>query len=113
MSNNPRTRALLATGLTLIALAAAPRTASAADSLHPNLWPQGLHSPVLADTDGFVDRLLARMTLPEKVGQMIQADIASITPDELRSYKLGSTLGRRQRGARQQCSLSARKPGYI
>lgn len=92
MSNNPRTRALLATGLTLIALAAAPRTASAADSLHPNLWPQGLHSPVLADTDGFVDRLLARMTLPEKVGQMIQADIASITPDELRSYKLGSLL---------------------
>ncbi len=32
------------------------------------------------------------MTLAEKVAQMIQADIASITPDELRSYALGSIL---------------------
>jgi beta-glucosidase len=32
------------------------------------------------------------MTLEEKVGQMIQADIASISPEELRTYKLGSIL---------------------
>jgi beta-glucosidase len=32
------------------------------------------------------------MTLEEKVGQMIQADIASISPAELRTYKLGSIL---------------------
>lgn len=39
-----------------------------------------------------MDQLLAAMTLEEKVGQMIQADIASITPEELRTFKLGSIL---------------------
>ena len=92
MSNSPRTHAFLAAGLTMIGLGAIPRNAPAADSLHPNLWPQGSHSVALADTDPFVDGILARMTLEEKVGQMIQADIASITPADLRSYKLGSVL---------------------
>ena len=32
------------------------------------------------------------MTLEEKIGQLIQADIDTITPDELRKYKLGSVL---------------------
>jgi beta-glucosidase len=40
----------------------------------------------------FVEELLARMTVEEKVGQMIQADIGSITPEDLRSYPLGSIL---------------------
>jgi beta-glucosidase len=39
-----------------------------------------------------VAQLLAHMTLDEKIGQMIQADIASISPAELRTYKLGSIL---------------------
>jgi beta-glucosidase len=39
-----------------------------------------------------VDELLTHMSLEEKVGQMIQADIASITPAELSLYKLGSIL---------------------
>jgi beta-glucosidase len=39
-----------------------------------------------------VQQLLAHMTLEEKIGQMIQADIASISPAELRTYKLGSIL---------------------
>jgi beta-glucosidase len=42
--------------------------------------------------EAFVEQLLAHMTLEEKVGQMIQADIASISPEELRTYKLGSIL---------------------
>jgi beta-glucosidase len=32
------------------------------------------------------------MTLEEKVGQVIQADISSVTPDEAREYNLGSVL---------------------
>jgi len=43
-------------------------------------------------TEAFVDLLLAHMSLEEKVGQMIQADTASITPAELSAYKLGSIL---------------------
>jgi beta-glucosidase len=55
-------------------------------------WPAA--QPVALDraTEGFVDQLLQGMTLEEKIGQMIQADIASISPAELTQYKLGSIL---------------------
>ncbi len=36
--------------------------------------------------------LLDRMTLEEKVGQIIQADIASVTPEDVAKYNLGSVL---------------------
>lgn len=36
--------------------------------------------------------LLSRMTLEEKVGQMMQAEIKSITPDEVKQYHIGSIL---------------------
>src|SRR3984957_4014695 len=62
-------------------------------SVHANLWPDA--APVVSrtdQTDRFVERLLSQLSLEEKVGQMIQADIASISPAELRQYKLGSIL---------------------
>jgi beta-glucosidase len=40
----------------------------------------------------FVGQLVAQMTLEEKVGQLIQADVGSITPEELRRYRLGAVL---------------------
>ena len=40
----------------------------------------------------FVKALLARMTLEEKVAQMIQAEIKHITPAEMAEYRLGSVL---------------------
>jgi beta-glucosidase len=43
-------------------------------------------------TEAFVADLLAQLSLEEKIGQMIQADIASITPAEAQAYKLGSIL---------------------
>ena len=60
---------------------------------HPASWPQA-HSVGLVDakTERFIDDLMARLTLEEKVGQMIQADIASIKPEDLHSYPLGSVL---------------------
>jgi beta-glucosidase len=54
---------------------------------------QSLHvasGPV--DTEQFVERLVGQLSLEEKVGQMIQADIGSITPADLRQYPLGSIL---------------------
>ena len=36
--------------------------------------------------------ILAQMTLEEKIGQVIQADIASVTPAEVKRYNLGSVL---------------------
>jgi beta-glucosidase len=73
------------------AFAGAPNSPDS--SVHPNLWPDAPAAAVAADrTDRFVDRLLRQLNLEEKVGQMIQADIASISPAELRQYKLGSIL---------------------
>lgn len=64
-----------------------------ASTAHPDRWPaaksQGL---VDAATEARITTLMSRMSLREKVGQMIQGDTASITPDDLRAYPLGSIL---------------------
>ena len=61
---------------------------------HPALWPHAASPAALTDarTEAFVTDLMAKMTLEEKVGQLIQADIASITPEDLLTYPLGSIL---------------------
>jgi beta-glucosidase len=60
----------------------------------PELWPRAASPDAMSDprTEAFVEDLLSRMTLEEKVGQMIQADIGSITPEDLARYPLGSIL---------------------
>lgn len=61
---------------------------------HPALWPAA-HSPAaISDpaTEARITAMLARMTLEQKVGQMIQADISAITPADLARYPLGSIL---------------------
>jgi beta-glucosidase len=45
-----------------------------------------------SDVEAQVAALLARMTLEQKVGQMVQAEIRSVTPDDVRKYRLGSVL---------------------
>jgi beta-glucosidase len=81
--------ALLATTL----LTSASFAADSKSTAHPALWPaaksQGVVDP---QTEAFVDSLLAKLTLEEKVGQMIQADFASIKPEDLKIYPLGSIL---------------------
>ena len=59
----------------------------------PQNWPQ-LPPALSPDTqlEQRIDRLLARMTVEQKVGQLIQADIGSITTEDLRNYPLGSIL---------------------
>jgi beta-glucosidase len=60
----------------------------------PASWPTSRSPVTLTDarTEAFVSALLARMTLEEKVGQVIQADIGSITPADLARYPIGSIL---------------------
>ena len=76
--------------------APAPSTAATAQNengITPALWPE-LESPVGLDPaiEARIDELMSQMTLRHKVGQIIQADIGSITPDDLRTYPLGSVL---------------------
>ena len=39
-----------------------------------------------------IDRILSGMSLRQKIGQMTQAEIKSITPEEVRTYYIGSVL---------------------
>ncbi|GAB4573407.1 MAG: exo 1,3/1,4-beta-D-glucan glucohydrolase [Rhodothalassiaceae bacterium] len=59
----------------------------------PGLWPV-LESPLPMDAalETHIDRLLARMSLEEKVGQTIMAEIKSITPDDVAQYHIGAIL---------------------
>lgn len=56
-------------------------------------WPQ-LHSAIARDPDleARIAKIVAAMTLAQKVGQMTQAEIKSITPEQVRQYYLGSVL---------------------
>jgi beta-glucosidase len=61
--------------------------------VHPERWPLQT-SPIARDPEQEqrIAYLLAKMSVAEKVGQVIQADIASVTPAEVREYHLGSVL---------------------
>src|SRR5256885_6559822 len=45
-----------------------------------------------ASTEARIRAIVAEMTLEQKVGQITQAEIRSITPDEVRQYYIGSVL---------------------
>ena len=62
-------------------------------TIHAALWP-AVRSPVPHDSEleRAVALLLDRMTVEEKVGQIIQAGIRYVTPDDVRRYRLGSVL---------------------
>ena len=61
---------------------------------NPANWPAARSPAAItsAQTEAQIAALLAKMTLEEKVGQLIQADISAITPDDLARYPLGSIL---------------------
>jgi beta-glucosidase len=61
---------------------------------HPALWPVA-HSPAaITDpaTEARITALLARMTVEQKVGQVVQADISTIKPEDLAAFPLGSII---------------------
>ncbi|WP_369026993.1 glycoside hydrolase family 3 N-terminal domain-containing protein [Qipengyuania sp. RANM35] len=57
-------------------------------------WPEARSPAAITDaaTETAIDALIAKMTLAQKVGQVIQADISAIQPHDLRKYPLGSIL---------------------
>lgn len=86
---------LAAAALMLAASAAAqPEAAPAQNGVaHPELWPQYRYPvPENAATEARIADLLKRMTIEEKIGQLVQADLCCVTPDDVRKYNLGSVL---------------------
>lgn len=68
-------------------------TARPAGTVDPANWPAV--SPPLAPDPALeerITRLLSTMSLADKVGQVIQADTSTVTPDDVRRYHLGSIL---------------------
>jgi beta-glucosidase len=58
-----------------------------------SVWPARPASAVTDPTfDARVRAIVAGMTLEQKVGQMTQPDIRSVTPDDVRRYYIGSIL---------------------
>ncbi len=104
-----RSRACLVAGLLASAMTAAtssaetpqtpaPATAEtvapdAPGTANPSIWP-AYDYPVLRrdEHETRIAALMARMTIEEKVGQLVQADLCCVTPDDFRKYKLGSLL---------------------
>ncbi|MCE2391691.1 MAG: glycoside hydrolase family 3 C-terminal domain-containing protein [Proteobacteria bacterium] len=54
------------------------------------LWPRSAGE--LPSVETRIDELLARMSLEDKVGQVIMAEIGSVSPAEVRRFRLGGIL---------------------
>ncbi|MFK7958240.1 MAG: glycoside hydrolase family 3 N-terminal domain-containing protein [Lysobacterales bacterium] len=75
------------------AVAAPDLARPAAGTVNPENWPT-LSAPFARDDaiEARLDDLLAEMSLEQKIGQIVQPDIASITPAEAAQYRIGSVL---------------------
>jgi len=90
-----RVALMAALGTVLIGSLARARAygAEATAVIHPDMWPQAWPQlPPGPALERQVDAILARMTLEQKVGQLIQGDISALAPADLRRYPLGSVL---------------------
>jgi len=96
-------RAVTALGVTSLAAFAAPlfvaiaatqtSVAVAGAEANPDNWPARAATVARdAEVERRVDNLIAAMSLEQKVGQIIQADIGSVTPDDVYRYHLGAVL---------------------
>ncbi len=86
-------RACLGLWLGLAGCWTAVCAAGQAAVVHPQLW--GSVPAALAPDprlERHIDRLMGCLTLRQKVGQLIQADISAIRPSDLRRYPLGTIL---------------------
>ncbi|QNM81706.1 glycoside hydrolase family 3 C-terminal domain-containing protein [Sphingomonas sabuli] len=73
------------------AAAPAPTQAGVAN---PAAWPIAKSPAAITDaaTEAKITALLQRMTVEQKVGQVIQGDISTINPSDLAAYPVGSIL---------------------
>jgi beta-glucosidase len=73
----------------ILCLAAALLTPTASAGVS---WPQAQSPAPNAALEARARSIVAGMTLEQKIGQMTQAEIRSITPDDVRRYYIGSIL---------------------
>jgi beta-glucosidase len=68
--------------------------ANATALANPNIWPSAASPSAISDakTEKEISALVAKMTIEQKIGQLIQADISAVKPQDLAEYPLGSIL---------------------
>ena len=57
-----------------------------------NIWSTLDPLPLDPEIEAQIDDILPKLTLEQKVGQVIQGDTGSLTPEDLKKYRLGSVL---------------------
>ena len=57
-----------------------------------NVWTSLEPLPLDPDIEAQIDEILPKLTLEQKVGQVIQGDSDSVTPEDVKKYRLGSVL---------------------
>ncbi len=65
---------------------------SVGHTINPKDWPSIKPLPLDPEIEAQIDDILPKLTLEQKVGQVIQADNGSVTPEEVKQYRLGSVL---------------------
>ena len=60
---------------------------------NPEIWP-AYDYPVAQNPvrEAEIAALIKRMSLAEKIGQLVQADLCCVTPEDVKNYNLGSIL---------------------
>lgn len=88
-----RTLGLALRAASLLSIAAATASAAQTTPPAPAPWPH-VGSPLKPDPaiEARIDALLARMSDEDKVAQIVQPDIGSVSLDEIRQYRFGSIL---------------------
>ena len=84
--------ALLLTGCNGDSNTDQPATPDGPDVVHPAEWDAIEPLPLDPAIEARIDEILPKLSLEQKVGQVIQADNGSITPAEVKQYRLGSVL---------------------
>ena len=86
---------IIVSSLALVASTSAaeprPRSTATGATVHPKLWPEA-KSPIglSASKEARIGRMLAQMSIEEKVGQVIQPEWKTIKPEEVTKYHIGS-----------------------
>jgi beta-glucosidase len=77
-----------------VATTSAPASApTEAGIANPAIWPAYKYPVTIpADDKRMIADLMARMTIEEKIGQLVQADLCCVKPEDVTRYKLGSIL---------------------
>lgn len=61
-------------------------------AIHPEIWPEVITPPLDSVVETRVNAILKKLSLEQKVGQVIQGDSGSVTPEDVKKYRLGSVL---------------------